>query len=192
MKGGAMLQIWDVDWSLDEAQCPCDIHLVEWLRKTGVEGASLFHFGTGGHHHVGLDNLERGSPNDILGITASPKEFQTFIKLAIERPRLSRCYQVLFGDIYLLNTRLLPRFDVVTLFHLCEFRGDSQDAYGALTDREVVDRLLGLMAPGGRIMFFAGSFAYDKAEAIAGELVREGALGPAQAYKSLRIHTKLA
>lgn len=187
-----MLQIWDVEWSLDEAQCPCDIHLVEWLRTTSVAGASLFHFGTGGHHHVGLENLERGSPNEILGITASPKEFEAFIRLAIERPLLSRSYQVLFGDIYLLNARLLPRFDLVTLFHLCEFRGDSQDAYGGLTDLEVAETLLGLMPAGGRMLLYAGSFAFDKAEAIAADLVRRGILGPAEAYKSLRIHTKLA
>lgn len=187
-----MLQIWDVEWRLDEAQCPCDIHFVEWLRKTRVSGASLFHFGTGAHHHVGLDNLERGAPNTILGITASPKEFDAFIRLAIERPTLSRSYQVLFGDIYLLNARLLPRFDVASLFHLCEFRGDSQDAYGGLTDRQVVETLFEMMPAGSRLLLYSGSFAYDKAEAIAQALIRERKLGPAEEYKSLRIHTKIA
>ena len=186
-----MLQIWDVHWQLDEAQCPCDVHFVEWVRETGLEGASIFHFGTGGHHHVGLDNLARGALNTILGITASPKEFEAFIRLAIERPELSRSYQVLFGDIYLLNAKLLPRLDVATLFHLCEFRGDSQDKYGGLTDREVVATLLEQMPAGGRVLLYALSFAYDKAEAIAQDLVRKGVLGPAQVYKSLRVHAKL-
>ena len=35
-----------------------------------------------------------------------------------------RTYNAVFGDIYLLNAKLLPVFDVVTLFHLCEFRGE--------------------------------------------------------------------
>lgn len=186
-----MLQIWDVDWRLDEAQCPCDIHFVEWLRKEGLTGASIFHFGTGGHHFVGLDNLERGAPNTILGITASPKEFEAFVRLAIERPTLSRSYQVLFGDIYLLNARLLPGFDVASLFHLGEFRGDSQNAYGGLTDRQVVETLFEVMPKGSRLLFYSGSFAYDKAEAIADALIAEKKLGPAEEFKSIKIHTKL-
>lgn len=123
-----MLQIWDVNWYLDAESCPCDVHFVEWLRAESVKGKTIFHFGTGGHHHVGLTNFADGTPNSILGITASPQEFDAFEKLAIEHAQLSRNYQVLFGDIYLLNARLLPRFDIVSLFHLCEFRCDSQDA----------------------------------------------------------------
>jgi hypothetical protein len=184
-----MLQIWDVNWYLDEAQCPCDIHFVEWLEAAAVKGATVFHFGTGGHHHVGLVNMARGAPNSILGITASPQEFDAFVKLAIEHPQLSRHYQVLFGDIYLLNARLLPTIDVATLFHLCEFRGDSQDAYGGLTDRQVVDTILGVMPTGGRLLLYSGSFAYDKALAIADALVAEGRIADAGAYKSLRIYT---
>ena len=79
-----MLQIWDVNWFLDVEQCPCDAHFVEWLEENKVKGKTVFHFGTGGHHHIGLANQAKGCPNDILGITASPKEFDHFVKLAIE------------------------------------------------------------------------------------------------------------
>ena len=185
-----MLQIWDVNWQLDESQCPCDVHFTEWLRATGSRGATIFHFGTGGHHHVGLDNLARGAPNSVLGITASPQEFDAFVKLAIDHPELSRSYQVLFGDIYLLNPRLLPTLSVATVFHLCEFRGESQDSYGALTDREVVETLLGVMPVGASLLLYAGSFAYDKAAVIAEALAAAGMLKPAGSYKSLRIYTK--
>jgi hypothetical protein len=190
--GESVLQIWDVAWLLDEAQCPCDIHFVEWLVENGISGASIFHFGTGAHHHVGLDNHSRGAPNTILGITASPKEFEAFVTLAITHPELSRNYQVLFGDIYLLNARLLPRLDIVSLFHLCEFRGDSQDAYGGLSDRQVIELLLEVMPAGGRMLLFSGSFAYDKADAIAEKLVRDGRLVRDGDHKSLVIYRKRA
>jgi hypothetical protein len=186
-----MLQIWDVDWYLDEAQCPCDVHFTQWVDETKLTGATIFHFGTGGHHHLGLHNLERGAPNTILGITASPPEFQRFVELAIKHPRLSYAYQVWFGDIYLLNPKLLPELDVATMFHTGEFRGDSQDAYGGLTDRQSVDVVLKRLRPGGRLLFFTGSFAYDKAEAIAKDLVREGLVVAEGAFKSLVIFRKV-
>lgn len=185
-----MLQIWDVNWYLDEAQCPCDVHFVEWLATEDVRGATIYHFGTGGHHHLGLTNMARGAPNSILGITASPQELDAFVKLAIENPELSRNYQVLFGDIYLLNARLLPRLDIVSLFHLCEFRGDSQDAYGGLTDAEVVDTLMTAMPAGARLLLYGGSFAYDKAQAILNRLVELGRFVPSGSHKSLRIFTR--
>jgi hypothetical protein len=186
-----MLQIWDVDWYLDEAQCPCDVHFTQWIDQQQIAGATVFHFGTGGHHHLGLHNLEHGAKNNILGITASPQEFQRFIELAIKHPRLSQAYQVLFGDIYLLNGRMLPEFDIVTLYHTGEFRGDSQDAYGGLTDRQVADVLLERMRPGAWLQFFTGSFAYDKAAAIADQLVTEGRIAPAGTFKSLALYRKV-
>ena len=186
-----MLQIWDVNWFLDVEQCPCDVHFVEWLQAEGVRGRTIYHFGTGGHHHVGLANLAKGAPNAILGITASPKEYDDYVKLAIQHAELSRNYQVVFGDIYLLNPRLLPRIDIATLFHLCEFRGDSQDAYGGLTDVEVLDTTLETMPKGGLVSLFTGSFAGDKATAIAMAAVDAGKLRRLADYKSLQFYEKL-
>lgn len=186
-----MLQIWDVNWYLDVEQCPCDAHFVEWLEANGVKGKTIFHFGTGGHHHIGLANLAKGCPNDILGITASPQEFDAFVKLAIDHAELSRHYQVLFGDIYLLNPKLLPRIDIATLFHLCEFRGDSQDAYGGLTDAQVLDTTLETMPKGGLVSIFTGSFAGDKATEIAMAAVSAGKLERLADYKSLQFYKKL-
>lgn len=186
-----MLQIWDVNWTLDEHQCPCDIHFTEWLEREHITGNRIFHFGTGVHHHVGLRNLANGSPNTILAITASPGEHVEFVRLATEHATLSRHYMAYFGDIYLLNPALLPTFDIVTLFHLGEYRGDSQDAYGGLTDREVADLLLGPMPSGGRLFLFNGSFAYDIAERIAGELVAAGRLVHRERYKSIEVYSKV-
>jgi len=56
------LNYWDATWSLDEAQCPCDLHFVEYLAQKGASNAVIFHFGTGNHHIVGLKMAENGWP----------------------------------------------------------------------------------------------------------------------------------
>lgn len=186
-----MLQIWDENWQLDENVCPCDIHFVEWLEAEKISGKTIYHFGTGGHHHVGLVNMRQGAPNTVLGITASPKEFDDFVKLAIEHATLSRDYQVLFGDIYLLNPRLMPEIDIATVFHLCEFRNEKQDTYGGHTDRQVADMLLNMLPEGAPLLFYSGSFAYWLADPIAKALVADGRLRHDATFKSLEIYRKV-
>jgi hypothetical protein len=135
------LHFWDAVWDLQLAQCPCDAHFCDWLETEQIKDASIFHFGTGSHHIIGIRTAENGSNNCVLGITASPGEYESFVKLAIDRPDVEKSYKVFFGDIYQLEQRLLPQFDVVTLFHLCEFRNERNDLYGALTDLELTTML---------------------------------------------------
>jgi hypothetical protein len=186
------MNIWDVNWYLDERQCPCDVHFLEYLEQEKTTGASIFHFGTGGHHVVGIRTAENGSGNVVLGITASPQEYNDYIKLVVERPEVGRTYKAIFGDIYQLDARLLPRFDFVTLFHAGEFRTEMNDAYGALTDLEVAELLVERLWEGGRVLFFAGSFAFDKAEAVAAKLVEKRLVAAEPDYKTLRIYRKVA
>jgi len=186
------LNYWNQTWSLDEAQCPCDVHFVEYLEEKGVRGATIFHFGTGNHHIVGLRTAENGSNNAVLGITASPQEYDDYVELLIRNPRLGHTYKAYFGDIYQIDPRLLPEFDYVTLFHLGEFRTAESDAYGALTDLEMALVLADKTRPGGEIHFFTGSFAYDKAQGVARELMRIGPFEDAGTYKTLRIFRKRA
>jgi len=188
----AKLNIWNVNWTLDEELCPCDVHFLEYLDENRIKGASIFHFGTGGHHIVGIRCAEAKGDNAVLGITASPQEHEAYERLIIERPEVGRTYKVLFGDIYQLDPRMLPEFDLVTLFHTGEFRSDQNDAYGALTDAEVARLLLGKLRPRGLLVFFAGSFAFDKAEAVIAELLRDRLIEAAGSYKSLRIYRKAA
>jgi hypothetical protein len=95
-----------------------------------------------------------GTPQRRAGVTAAPQEYEAFVRLAIERPDVLRHYNAVFGNIYLLNRKLLPVFDVVTLFHLCEFRGDKNDAYGAMTDLDLVNLLTNHTRPAGHLLFF--------------------------------------
>ena len=104
----ALLHYWNDSWPLHADKCPCDVDFVDFLEEQAVADATIFHFGTGAHHHVGLRLAGNGGNNAVLGVTAAPREYEAYIRLAIERPEISRRYKVEFGDIYLTEPRLLP------------------------------------------------------------------------------------
>jgi hypothetical protein len=186
------LNFYNASWSLDAAQCPCDLHLVDYLQEKRAQGAVVFHFGTGNHHTVGL-RLHASDLNcAVLGITASPQEYAAYISLLIANPLLGRTYKAYFGDIYQLDGRLLPQFDYIALFHVGEYRSPENDSYGALSDLQMTLVLADRLRPGGELLFYSGSFAYDKAEAVIAELIRERPFEPRGAYKSLSILGKRA
>jgi hypothetical protein len=186
------LHFWDAVWDLQLAQCPCDVHFCDWLEKEQIKDSSIFHFGTGSHHIIGIRTAENGSNNCVLGITASPGEYDAFVKLAIDRPEVEKSYKVFFGDIYQLEQRLLPKFDVVTLFHLCEFRNERNDVYGALTDLEVTTMLTEQTVPGGYIIFYTKSFAFDTAEKVIAVWEKEQAVEKVGMYETLLVYRKKA
>jgi len=61
---------------------------------SSLSDKTIFHFGTGNHHLVGLANLERNEAdrNWILAITASPGEYESYMKLLEVDPALFRWY----------------------------------------------------------------------------------------------------
>lgn len=186
-----MLHFWDENWALRVAECPCDVHFIEWVRETGLRDKTIYHFGTGGHHAVGLELGSDGSGNVVFGITASPREYEDFVQMAIERPTMLANYLAFFGDIYLANPRLMPDFDVVTLFHVAEFRSEKNDAYGALTERQMVETLLGKTRPGGYVLFYPGSYAWATAKPLVEALAAEGKIKREGAYKTLEIYRRV-
>jgi hypothetical protein len=189
------LHFWDDSWDLREAECPCDVHFVQWLDETRITDGAIYHFGTGAHHHVGIECAKPERTNAVLGITAAPQEYQKYIELAIARPDVLRHYNCVFGDIYLLNERILPSFDVVTLFHLCEFRGEKTDAYRGMTDLEVANLLTEKTVPHGYILFFTGSFAFNwdgpmSAKKVIAEWEKQQPVQKVGEFKSLLIYRK--
>ncbi len=191
----AALHYWDAYWDLREKECPCDVHFIEWLDKNGITDSTIYHFGTGGHHHVGIQCASEKRRNAVLGITAAPQEHEKYVELAIARPDVLRYYNAVFGDIYLINDKLLPTFDVVTLFHLCEFRGEKNDAYNALTDLEVTNLLTDKTRPGGHILFFPTSFAFDwdgpmSAKKVIAQWEKERDVERVGEFKSLLVYRK--
>ena len=103
MTEAAKLLFWDDSWDLREKECPCDVHFIEWLDREKITGSAIYHFGTGNHHHVGIECARENRRNSVLGITAAPQEYQKYIELAIARPEVLRYYNAVFGDIYLLT-----------------------------------------------------------------------------------------
>jgi hypothetical protein len=191
----AALHYWDAYWDLREKECPCDVHFVEWLDQNRITDSTIYHFGTGGHHYVGIECASPQRRNRVLGITAAPQEHEKYVELAIARPDVLRYYNAVFGDIYLINEKLLPTFDVVTLFHLCEFRGEKNDAYNALTDIEVTNLLTDKTRPGGHILFFPASFAFDwdgpmSAKKVIAKWEKERDVERIGEFKSLLVYRK--
>jgi hypothetical protein len=195
MAEAAKLAFWDDSWDLREKDCPCDVHFIEWLDENRITDATIYHFGTGGHHHVGVECAAPHRRNNVLGITAAPQEYQKYVELAIARPEVLRHYNAIFGDIYLLNGKLLPTFDVVTLFHRCEFRGEKTESYGGLTDLQVTNLLTDKTRPGGHILFFTTSFAFDwegpmSAKRVIAQWEKARPVERMGTYKSLLVYRK--
>ncbi len=184
------LNFWNATWSLDEKQCPCDIHFLDYLDEKGIKGKDIFHMGTGNHHIVGLRTAANGSGNHVFGITASKEEYDDYVRLLIDNPRLGFTYKAYFGDIYQIDRRLMPELDMATLFHIGEYRTADNDAYGALTDEEMTMVLADRLRPGGEIHFYKGSFAYDKGQAAGRALVAQRGFTDAGTFKTLHIFRK--
>ncbi|MBY0491984.1 MAG: hypothetical protein K2R93_19235 [Gemmatimonadaceae bacterium] len=176
-------------WTLQMAACPCDAHFAEYLSESGRQGSTVFHFGTGQHHLLARENQKLAKPNEILGITASMGEYQAYVDYIVAEPRAAQNYKVFFADIYTLTAGLLPRFDVVSLFHLCEFYEPSNAQYAPLDDEALVKLFLTTLNPGGEILFYTGSFAYTKAAPIIARLVETGYLTYKTAYETLVVYT---
>jgi hypothetical protein len=164
------MNFWNAKWDLDEAQCPCDVHFNDWIEDEGLTGKTIYHFGTGKHHVVGIAQAQNGSGNTVFGITASPEEYDAYLRVVTEQPRIAKSYLCYFGDIYLTNPQLLPDLDIVALFHLGEFIHETTTSteYGGLDDLGLTRALLSKTRTDGRLLIFTGSFAHDKAEAVRG------------------------
>ena len=152
-------------WQLQPGLCPCDLDFVNYLRARGITGQRIFHFGSGGHHLVGREN-SMSSPNYILGITASCAEYMAYSSIVSNRPQIARHYKVILGDIYDLNFLLLPMFDIVTLFHLCEYYWSDDKYQPMLDDYRLLGSFLSIIKANGMVIFYRGSDHYERAREI--------------------------
>ena len=187
-----MLNLYKDTWELDIDVCPCDAHFLDFLKSKKIKNASIFHFGTGAHHMVGVGTAKDRSNNAVFAITASVGEYDAYVKLLTDNPKIGNTYKAYFGDIYQLDGRILPEFDVITLFHLCEFRTEANDAYGALTDLEMAKVLVDKLKPGGWVLFYVGSMAFDKAEPVIAKLAKQRSLKRHPDFKRLQVYRKAA
>ena len=186
-----MLNWWE-KWGLHPDVCPCDVHFNEWVEAHGISNKLIYHFGTGTHHVIGRRQAELGAGNVVFGITASKGEYEDYISLVIDNPAVAKSYLAYFGDVYLTNPRLLPDFDVVNLFHLCEFFSDNTKSpgYGGLDDRELLDAFTAKTRPGGHILFYKGSRDFAKAEPIIAAWEKERPVTRVDDFKTLMVYRK--
>jgi hypothetical protein len=175
-------------WKLDRRSCPCDCQLVEYLQQTQIHNQHIFHFGTGSHHIVGRENQQLAQPNQIMAITASHPEHTAYVKLVLQQRGMDKHYKVLFGDIYTLDARNLPTFDVISLFHLCEFYLPDQAAFVHHDDRSLLDLFIAKLNPGGKIIFYDRSNNWSEAKLLIAALEARQVIVPVETYKNLRIY----
>jgi hypothetical protein len=184
----ARMRIVHYSWPLRPRVCPCDIDLCDYLRDRNIRRRSIFHFGSGGHHLVGVRNRDDGLENEVLAITASPPEHAHYVRRIIRAPSLGRHYKVLFADIYDLGPAL-PVFDLVTLFHLAEFT--PQVGSGRrLDDAALLALLLSRLAEGGLMLFYAGSYGWARSRPLVEQVVGEGRLVLAEQWRSLLVYRR--
>ena len=178
-------------WGLLPDTCPCDIQFCEYLQQAGIRGQSIFHFGTGSHHLIGLENQKYDRPNQILGITASAPEHQAYVQLVLKNATLAKYYKVLFADIYTLTASNLPSFDIINLFHLCEFYLPGNADLVHHTDSSLLQLFLDKLNPDGRIFFYQGSRAWvEQAQALVQSFESADKIQQVGEYKSLLIYAR--
>jgi hypothetical protein len=185
MRPGRM-RILPRSWPLWPRMCACDLHFCDFLQERTIRSKSIFHFGTGGHHIVGLRNRIDGMSNVILGVTVSPNEIKSYMKLVVRDPILGQNYKVLFGDIHDLQAASLPNFDLVTLFHLCEF-GSATESGHLLSDEGVFRLFTSKLKPGGLLALYPQSLGYRRLRPIIEAAMAAGTLKHSEDYKSLKI-----
>lgn len=189
--------------------CPVDLHISELLFDVDPSPSRLtiFHFGTGAHHTVGLRNLEHGSPHTVHAITASPGEYARYIELASADGRLGAGYVVTFGDVYNMRSDWLPPLDVASMPHLCEYfdvskgreanittgGGANQDRtrYASHDDRSLLRLVVTeMLKPGGRLLIYSRSHGAAATRGLIGELLDEGLIVFSRSYQTVDVYVK--
>ena len=174
-------------WPLDPS-CPCDVHFVEYFRKCGWRDRVVFHFGSGLHHLVGQELGRAELGNEVLAITASRDEQLAYVDRVHADPEFGRHYRLLYGDIYALSARVLPRLDVVTLFHLGEGYDGAAGGSAFLRELALVELFLGALGPDGRLLFYDRSIGREPTQAALGVLEQMRKLHRVDRYETLSVY----
>jgi hypothetical protein len=185
------LAIYDEAWVLNVETCPCDVELVEALDVMAIRGKTLFHFGTGVHHVVGRSLCNPSSRNTVLAVTACPGEYVAYMDLVSADAATAELYKVIFCDIFTLSSNILPMFDLVTLFHLCEDYNSVRYAYAPLNDASLLELMIGQTVPNGRLAFYSGSISFKDAYPLIEQAESRGLIRRAEEYKHLIFYTKV-
>ena len=171
-------------WNLNMNTCPCDIDLIDYLQDK-PQPYSLFHMGCGLHHSVGKWAATQPGVC-VRSISLTPLEIFEYIELATNNPILNKHYLVDFGDIHLIDFRLLPISNYVSLFHLGEIWEQTKDYQNGKSIKGV---LRGFIKHNVReIYFFPNSVGWKVLEPIIAET--EIARWYPSTHKSIKIYRR--
>jgi hypothetical protein len=191
----------------NEDDCPADRDIANYLdlHEPFDVGLTVFHFGTGAHHHIGLSNRRRQHPNHVIGVTASPGEYQRYMQLCLQDGSLGGSYLVYFGDIYNLRPEFLPALDVASMPHIGEYyeasqvkepgvhaAGSTDRSYAPLNDSSLVELIVDKLVVGGRLLIYNRSHGVDVTRAILHHLVSgQKRLRYQMTHASIEVFTKI-
>ncbi len=184
-----MFASYDDAWRLNEEVCPCDIQFIEYIALKKISNNTIFHFGTGLHHIVGTADYNQRCKNTVIGVTASIPEYQAYMDLVMKKPVLSVYYKAIFCDIYTLSRVQLPSFDIVTLFHLCEYYSE-RNSYAPLDDEGLLSLMIEKTLTGGQLAFYTGSNGFQQTRQLVANAVDHGQISPSLRYKLLQFYRR--
>ncbi len=181
------LHTYNMAWQLHPG-CPCDVEFNQYISRKSISGKSIFHFGTGAHHVVGMAAAGR---NDVLGVTASVDEYKAFMDIIVKNPSISINYKCMFCDIYTLSENSIPCFDIVTLFHSGEYYSPELNSYAPLDDRSLIEFFIGKLKPDGIIVFYKKSNGFIKISLHLEDLIGVGFMEKYEEVGNLLIYRKV-
>lgn len=161
-------------WPYQPNLCAYDDYLIEYLETLAPHNV-VFHVGTGLHHKVGTYCASRQMA--CLGMTASVDEVLAYYEIA-----WNPHYQIVFGDVYHLDTRTIPYPTVISLPHL----GELVDLFGDINEPAIAN-LLRRSIPRGFAIFYTKSSAWDRAIKTVEKFEESKLLEPVDVYKDLLI-----
>ncbi len=81
-------------------------------------------------------------------------------------------------------------FDVISLFHLCEFHLPDQAAFVHHDDRSLLDLFIAKLNPNGKVIFYDRSNSWPAAQLLIEALEVRQVMLPVETYKNLRIYRR--
>lgn len=156
----------DAGWPLQPDRCHADLDLLTFIaeRHSPDYPIRIFHMGPGLHHTIGFA-IATTQVGHVLSLTNSLEELGVWAERAIIDPEVRRRYVCQFGDVQDAPAQLLPeRLSIATLFHL----GEGYDNPAA--DEAFVRAVAYHVRPGGHLLFYRGSSAWDRTGSICDRL----------------------
>lgn len=179
-------------WELNPETCPCDLDFIEFAKNFPyARFLTIFHMGPGMHHSVGKWAASSEKRAFVFSISITPEEIQEYIRLITEHPVWATRYWVQFMDIHLMRSPLLPRFDLITLFHLGEIIATEKDSdYPGTSVSEILRMFSDRVVAGGSMLFFPRSVAWKKIESDVDWILRSEREWKRDIFKNLLVYTR--